>query len=863
MSNLSELLPTGGGQNAVDFVASGTLTSGQTVALKADGTVEAVGFSSSSIAENVGTETQFQNGNPEFTSAVFDVASGKVVIAYRDFLNLSYGKAVVGTVSGDTISFGTPVVWLTATANWVTACYDSVAEKVVVFYTTGGTTGYAIVGTVSGTSISFGSAVTYSTQNPAYTGASFDTSAGKTVTAFMAQGNSNYATAIVGTVSGTSISFGSAVVFRSANTQEFACVYDTNADKTVICYRESSVTGAGEGIVGTVSGTSISFGSAVQFDSAPVTVVRGAYDSATNQVICAYTKATTKVVLGTVSGTSISFGAIVSAPTSNSSAYNGVCYDSNVNKIVLTYAYGAASPYSNGTIATGTVSGTTLSFASPVATFNPTTVSEHIAAVYDSTNKKSVIAYGENNASGEALVFQAAGTASTSNSADFIGITDQAIADTATGAVIVQGGVITNSNLFPLAYTGSVGSEVVFEAARADHSMPIFDSSNNKVVIIYADNGDSSHGKAIVGTVSGSSISYGTAVTFNAATTTRISGTFDSNSNKVVIAFGDDGDSSKVKSIVGTVSGTSISFGSEATITTNTTGVSTTTTFDSNSNKVVVFYRDDGNSEYGTAAVGTVSGTSISFGTPVVFESAGTGIVQSSSTFDTSANKTVVAYRDVGNSSNGTAIVGTVSGTSISFGTAVVFHAASTEETLCAFDSVNNKVVVAYRDNAAPKALASRVGTISGTSISFGTEATVQSITSYIGYPAMSYSPDSQRVVIVYTNADNSSYGTYALGSVSGTDITYDTPVVFAAASTEDCGIAYDTNADKFVVSFKDTANSNHGTSVVLTLTGTVPALTIGSDYYVQDDGSLSTATSTVKAGQAISATTINMMDLT
>jgi hypothetical protein len=446
MSNLSDLLPAGAGGKQVDFVASGTLGSGVAVALKADGTVEAVGFSSSSIAENVGTETQFQNGNPEYTSAVFDVASGKVVIAYRDTLNLSYGKAVVGTVSGDTISFGTPVTFLTSTASNIAACYDSVAEKVVVFYTTG-TTGYAIVGTVSGTSISFGSAVTYSTQNPAYTASSFDTSAGKTVTAFMAQGNSNYATAIVGTVSGTSISFGSAVVFISANTQEFACVYDTNADKTVILYR---ATGAGTGIVGTVSGTSISFGSAVQFDSSPVTVVRGAYDSLTNQVICAYTKVTTKVVLGTVSGTSISFGAIVSAPTSDSSAYNGVCYDTNVNKIVLTYAYGGASPYSNGTIATGTVSGTTLSFASPAATFNPTTVSEHIAAVYDSTNKKSVIAYGENNASGEALVFQAAGTASTSNSASFIGITDAAISSAASGSVTIKGGISSNvSSLTP------------------------------------------------------------------------------------------------------------------------------------------------------------------------------------------------------------------------------------------------------------------------------------------------------------------------------------------------------------------------------------------------------------------------------
>ena len=46
MSNLSELLPTGGGQNAVDFVASGTLPNGKAVILKADGTVEDGGNSS-------------------------------------------------------------------------------------------------------------------------------------------------------------------------------------------------------------------------------------------------------------------------------------------------------------------------------------------------------------------------------------------------------------------------------------------------------------------------------------------------------------------------------------------------------------------------------------------------------------------------------------------------------------------------------------------------------------------------------------------------------------------------------------------------------------------------------------------------
>ena len=49
--------------------------------------------------------------------------------------------------------------------------------------------------------------------------------------------------------------------------------------------------------------------------------------------------------------------------------------------------------------------------------------------------------------------------------------------------------------------------------------MSTFDSSNNKVVISYKDNGDSGKGKAVVGTVSGTSISFGTPTTFHDADT--------------------------------------------------------------------------------------------------------------------------------------------------------------------------------------------------------------------------------------------------------------------------------------------------------------------------------------------------------
>ena len=96
--------------------------------------------------------------------------------------------------------------------------------------------------------------------------------------------------------------------------------------------------------------------------------------------------------------------------------------------------------------------------------------------------------------------------------------------------------------------------------------------------------------------------------------------------------------------------------------------------------------------------MGTVSGTSISFGTPVAFMSgSGAGGYQYGSiTFDDNSNKVVISYQDYHDNSYGKSIVGTVSGTSISFGSAVTYNSATTQYVASTFDSTNNKVIVAY-----------------------------------------------------------------------------------------------------------------------------------------------------------------------
>ena len=136
---------------------------------------------------------------------------------------------------------------------------------------------------------------------------------------------------------------------------------------------------------------------------------------------------------------------------------------------------------------------------------------------------------------------------------------------------------------------------------------------------------------------------------------------------------------------------------------------------DSNANKVVICrYKDEGNSNYGAARVGTVSGTSISFGTKVTFTSSGIG--DNGITFDSNLNKVVFVYKDTGDSNKGKAVIGTVSGTDISFGSPVEFNSGNTSHMTAAFDSSNNKVVIAYRDQGNSSYGTAIVGTVSGTS---------------------------------------------------------------------------------------------------------------------------------------------------
>jgi hypothetical protein len=444
MSNLSELLPAGAGAKSASFVASGTLGSGVTVALKSDGTVGAVNATGGTVEQGVGSRTTFNTGSTIDVEVAYDIGNNKFVFVYADFGNSSYGTAVVGTVSGTSISFGTEVVFESGSVRFsLDVVYDSYAGKVVVVFEDfdASSHGKAIVGTVSGTSISFGSPTTFNSGATDHVGCTFDSTNNKVVVCYENESNSNYGTARVGTVSGTSISFGSATVFASATTTFIAATYASASGKVVFAYTDDGNSSRGTAIVGTVSGTSISFGSEATYHSVGATDENSiAYDSDTVKVIVACRFETGSdygiAYVGTISGTAISFG---SSTTFNAGTTNEMklVYDPNAELITVFYRDGSAG--SNIYANTGTVSGSTITWGTEfrVTPF----VSTGIGAAYDSNSKQIGVGYRQNTSGdpGVGLLYRNAGPGT--NNTDFIGITDQAIANTATGAVIVQGGV--------------------------------------------------------------------------------------------------------------------------------------------------------------------------------------------------------------------------------------------------------------------------------------------------------------------------------------------------------------------------------------------------------------------------------------
>ena len=857
MSNLSDLLPAGAAAKQLTFTDSGSgISSKAPVVLNSDGTVSGITSTSNPVAG--GTATKFggtgATGYVYYPAIVYDSANNKMVIFYEDQGNSRYGTAVVATTSGTSISYGTPIVFNSGTTTYINATYDPDTSQTVTAYKdeTNSNYGTAIVGSVSGTSISFGSETVYASSNVYYNQVTYDTTNNKVIVAYMDYSASQYGYGAVGTVSGTSISFGTATVFESGSSNYISMCYDSSTDRSVIFYQDNDDSSKGKVVVGTTSGTSISFGSAVTFEATQVYETASVFDSTANRAVVVFRTGggDTQIVAGEVSGTSITVGSSVMVGSGAPYYGKGIAFDSNAGKTVIPYENASG----NAVYRLASVSGTTPSVDAEV-TFNTPggNLGGQLYAAYNSTDRVAVFTYAPStDYLGYATVVRPVAFDETNLTAtNFVGVADSAISASAAGSVIVQGGTVSGVS----SGTGlSMGATVQYSASNlADiyASQAVFDSTNNKMVIVY-DGAGSGAGYGIVGTISGTSISYGSAVQYSGGNAQHSQATYDSTNQRVVVAYADSANSNYLTSVVGTVSGTSISWGTPVVADSTASDFYIGIDFDINAGKVLIIWKDN-STAYNYSIVGTVSGTSISFGTKVAIDTTYGYQQIGGLTYDPNAQKHLFT-RPRTSGSVTDSYVGTVSGTSVSWGSAVSLTTTQYfYDVFSAYEAPSQKLGVVFT-NASDSTLGTLVATISGTSVSYGSLVNVGAG----AYTAPGVYYDATAGEFIAQGKLSNDLLAYR-GTLSGTTISWGAAQTVAADADFGSGVGipgYDTNAGKGLFQWANAAGTASDSGVATI--GALP-LTVGTKYYVTTSGGFSSSADTpsVNAGLAISTTSL------
>ena len=427
--------------------------------------------------------------------------------------------------------------------------------------------------------------------------------------------------------------------------------------------------------------------------------------------------------------------------------------------------------------------------------------------------------------------------------------------------------------------------------AEATYNMSLgYDPVNDKFLIIWVDE-SSNNTKAVVGTVNTDSntISFGSEVTFLSGKTDKsIAILYDDTNNVFITIYSSPGAPAYLKGKTATISGDSVTFGTEA-----SSGVTypdeIVAAFDTKNAVFAVSTRRGADNFYGKLHLGQVSNGQLTW-------SSNTGTFTSYMTegveigYDKTAEKFLVAYKNQVSSTGQSRVATITPGTnpSVSFGSETQLTSVSVSAIEIEYSPTAEKLLVAYRRSPNNYTFA-RVAVITGTSVSYGTEAQIS--TSNNNNPKLVYNTTTTNIDIF---EDDSSISFVRPLSISGTSVTVSANTVsahdrvvyvrFVYASNSDRGviIGYWTNEDpaygkaavytpSFVsnnltstnfLGFSDAAYSD-GATVKVQIVGSVDdaqtGLTTGSIHYVQTDGTLSTTAGTpsVIAGIALTDTKI------
>ena len=862
MSNLSDLLPAGAAAKQLTFTDSGSgISSKAPVALNSDGTVSAVGGQTFAIGTPASMSATLTTW---YVGVTYHTAEDKIVVLWiEDTSRDLYLQA--GTVSGTSITWGSATLVDNGIYSNQIAdiCYDSNANCLNYSWVSSANVVRNECATLSGTTFTRDNSNTISVTWSAISRLRqiFDPTNNKVALALVIQ-STTYGEFYSISISGTTPTASASLAWSGTSGVDIMdLVHDPDEQRVIIGFTGTGSAQGGVVLVDQSSSTPTA-SSITQYQATNAYATQVAYDTTNDKLVIGYydnaNSGYTSFIAGTVnaSGGTVSFG---TKTTTSSALYRyptdgDLIFDPANNILLYSYVNGdTTSPSDYGNYLLNlSLSGTTVSVDGQNVLDGATGSTDYWAngrLVYDPDNNKPFYIYRDvgNSNYGYGIVI----TPGFSNVANFVGVADSAISASAAGSVIVQGGTVTGV----ASGTGlAMGATVQYSASNlADiyASQAVFDSTNNKMVIVY-DGAGSGAGYGIVGTISGTSISYGSAVQYSGGNAQHSQATYDSTNQRVVVAYADSANSGYLTVAVGTVSGTSISWGTPVVADSTANDLYIGIDFDINEGKVLIIWKDNVTA-YNYSIVGTVSGTSISFGTRVLVDGSWGYQQIGGLTYDPNAQKHLFT-RPRTSGSVTESYVGTVSGTSVSWGSAVSLTTTQYfYDVFSAYEAPSQKLGVVFT-NASDSTLGTLVATISGSSVSYGSLVNVGAG----AYTAPGVYYDATAGEFIAQGKLSNDLLAYR-GTLSGTTISWGAAQTVAADADfgSNVGIpGYDTNAGKGLFQWAN-AGATAADSGVATI-GDLP-LTVGTKYYVTTSGGFSSSADTpsVNAGLAISTTSL------
>jgi hypothetical protein len=457
VSNLSDLIPAGASGKTIEAVATANITSKAPVILNSAGTVTQVAETTTNYTADLDQTKNYVGGSQNnITYAVFNKTGDKICAGQRDQTTDNYLRVRIGTISGETISWGSQTVSTSSKTNGFGIWASPHDENEFLILNKAGSALRTLT-ISSGTSFTLGTPVA-----PAniYEGSvAYDTvTAGKFALVYAPSGGVGRCN--IGTISSGAITMSSTNndYTSAAPSYPFFNQVCYNADGNVIvtCQAQGASPENLEVRRGVVSGDTVTFDAYSVVESAgtqihdqkTISTNICSYDTVVGDYLFVYGTSAgwAAAKTGSLSGSTWTFTAVATT----ASGADHVCG-------IISSGMGMGLAQYQGSSEHMAVSPITIS-ASRVCTFGSET---EINTNANNSSNNLDLAQWAGSPSGFYLnayvaetpspdrakisFSQVAGSITTSNltATNFVGIADAAISSAATGTVVVQGGTIT------------------------------------------------------------------------------------------------------------------------------------------------------------------------------------------------------------------------------------------------------------------------------------------------------------------------------------------------------------------------------------------------------------------------------------